>query len=233
MKFIFLCFILFAVAITSQAAPVIAVENKKNVDFGTFPANKKQNTTFIIKNTGNENLKIIRVRKTCACAIAKLDKKIIPPGQTTALVANIKKNSITGSFSKSIYVETNASNSRFLRLTLSGKAIPLVQVLPKEFLYLGTLNPEQSSSHSFKLKATQTDVKLKLMPVKANFPIQASLKKLNVKEFSLVVTVTPNKFNDSLEAKILVNISSPKNWAPIEIKLMGKTSGKAPEPVRK
>jgi hypothetical protein len=233
MKFIFLCFTLFAVIINTQAAPVIAVENKKTVDFGTFPANKKQSATFIIKNTGDVNLKIIRVRKTCACAVAKLNKKVIPSGQTTALSADIKKNSIAGSFSKSIYVESNASNSRFLRLILSGKAVTLVQVLPKEFLYLGTLTPGQSSSYSFKLKATQPDVKLKLMPAEANFPIQTSLKKLNTKEFSLTVTVTPEKFNDSLEAKILIDISSPKNWVPIEIKLMGKTLSKPPEPVKK
>lgn len=223
MKFIIFCFILFAATINGLTAPLIEVKNKKTVDFGTFPANKKQSTTFIIKNTGDEALKIIQVRKTCGCSVTKLSRKVILPGQSATLITDIKKNSIAGTFSKSIYVESNASNFRFLRLTLSGNAVPLLQVFPKEFLYLGTLTPGKSSSYSFKLKATQPDIKLKLMPVKANFPIQASLKKLNTKEFSLTVTVAPKKLNHSLEAKIIVNINAPKDWAPIEIKLMGKT----------
>lgn len=64
------------------------------------------------------------------------------------------------------------------------------------------------------------------MPAKANFPIQTSLKKLNAKEFLLTITAIPNKVNQTLNAKIILNIISPKSWPPIEIKLMGKTISK-------
>lgn len=222
MNFFILYFALLA-SINCAASPIIALDGKKIANFGTFPANKKQSATFVIKNTGDEDLKIRKIRKTCGCSATQLSKKIIPPGQSAILIADIKENSIAGPFSKNIYVESNAKNFRFLRLTLSGKAVPLLKVFPKKFLYLGVLTPGKSSSYSFKLKATQADVKLKLMPSKANFPIQTSLKKLNDKEFLLKVTASPEKINQFLNAKITVNVSLPKGWPPIEIKLMGKT----------
>ena len=222
MKFLILCFILLA-SIHCSASPMIELDGKKIADFGTFPANKKQSATFIIKNTGDEDLKITKIRKTCGCSATKLSKKIIPAGQSATLIADIKENSIAGPFSKNIYVESNAKNFRFLRLTLSGKAVPLIKVFPKKYLYMGTLTPSKSSSYSFKLKAAQADVKLKLMPSKANFSIQTLLKKLNAKEFSLTVSATPKEFNKSLNAGVIVNILAPKGWPPIKIKLMGKT----------
>jgi Protein of unknown function (DUF1573) len=222
MKFIVLCFLTFMV-INCSAAPMITLDGKKIVDFGTFPANKKQSATFVIKNTGDKDLKINKIRKTCGCSATKLSKKVIPPGQSATLIADIKENSIAGPFSKNIYVESNAKNFRFLRLTLSGKAVPLVKVFPKKFLYLGVLTPEKTSFYSFKFKTTQANVKLKLMPTKANFPIQISLKKLNDKEFLLTVAATPKKTNQFLNAKIIVDVILPKGWPPVEIKLTGKT----------
>ena len=222
MKFSILCFILIITA-DCVASPMIAVKNNKIADFGIFPANKKQSATFEINNTGDKPLKIAKIRKTCGCSATKLSTKVIQPGQSATLIAEIKENSITGPFSKNIYIESNAANFRFLRLTLSGKAVPLVKVFPKKFLYLGVLTPGESSSYSFKFKVTQPAVKLKLMPVKTNFPIQTSLKTINSKEFLLTLTVIPKKLNQSLNGDILVNIISPKNWPPIEIKLMGRT----------
>ena len=223
MKSLILYFVLLA-SINCAASPMITLDGKKIADFGTFSANKKQSTAFIIKNTGDEDLKITTIRKTCGCSATKLSKKVIPPGQSATLIADIKENSIAGPFSKNLYIESNAKNFRFLRLTLSGKAIPLLQVFPKKYLYMGTLTPGKPSSYSFKFKASQTDVKLKLMPSNANFPVQTSLKKLNNKEFSLAVTATPNKANQFLSTKIIINVISPKDWPPIEIKLMGKTA---------
>ncbi len=223
MKYLIPVFVMLA-SINCVASPIITLDGKKIADFGTFPANRKQSAVFIIKNTGNEDLKITKIRKTCGCSATKLSNDAIQPGQSATLIANIKENSIAGPFSKNIYVESNAENSRFLRLTLSGKAVPLLQIFPKKYLYMGTLTPGKPSSYSFKLKASQANVKLKLMPSKANFSVQTSLRKLNDKEFLLKITATPDKPDQFLNAKVIVNIISPEGWPPIKIKLMGKTT---------
>lgn len=56
MKYLIHCFILLA-SIHCATSPMITLDGKRTADFGTFPANKKQRATFIIKNTGDEDLK--------------------------------------------------------------------------------------------------------------------------------------------------------------------------------
>ena len=226
MKYLLTC-LFFSILCISHAAPEISVTGKQTVDFGTFPANKKQTAIFVLKNTGDKDLKITRIRKTCGCSATRLNQKVIRPGKTTELEADIRANSIAGPFSKNIYVESNASNFRFLRLTLSGKAVPLVKVFPKEFLYMGVLTPGKTKTFSFKLKTSQKNVKLQVLPPQSNFPVKASLKELKKQEFLLTVTATPKDFKKLLNTKIAIKILSPEGWFPIRIKLIGRTIDKA------
>ncbi|MCP4102632.1 MAG: hypothetical protein GY750_14605 [Lentisphaerae bacterium] len=53
------------------------------------------------------------------------------PRKATELQAKIRPNSISGHLTKAIFVETNTPKQRLLRLTLSGRAIPLLKVYPK------------------------------------------------------------------------------------------------------
>jgi hypothetical protein len=206
------------------AAPMIEFEGKQMKDFGAFPANKTQTAVFIIKNAGDQELKIKKIHKTCGCSVTRLDKKTIFPGETAKLEADIRANSISGLFSKNIYVESNAENFRFLRLTLSGNSVPLIRIFPKKFIYMGTLTPGKSNTYSFKLSTSQADVKLELLPVQADFSVQADLKKSKEKEFLLTVVAKPAEFKKFLNCRIFVKISSPEGWEPVEIKLMGKTA---------
>ena len=225
MKYLLTC-LFFGILCISHATPEITVAGKKIADFGTFPANKKQTAVFVLQNTGDKDLKITRIRKTCGCSATRLNQKVIPPGKTAKLEADIKAHSIAGPFSKNVYVESNASNFRFLRLTLSGKSVPLVKVFPKEFLYMGVLTPSKAKMFSFKLKTSQENVKFQLLPAQSNFPIKISLKELKKQEFLLTATATPKKFKKLLNSKISIEILSPEGWEPVRIKLMGRTVDK-------
>ena len=103
MKSLILFFVMLVV-INCTASPMITLDGKKTADFGTFPANEKQSTTFIIKNIGDEDLSISKIRKTCGCSATKLSKKVIPPGQSATLIANIKENFVTASLSMPLFI---------------------------------------------------------------------------------------------------------------------------------
>ncbi|MDD5597509.1 MAG: DUF1573 domain-containing protein [Victivallaceae bacterium] len=223
MKYLSVCLLFYSLNIC-HAAPEIKVDGKQTIDFGTFPANKKQTTVFVLKNTGDKDLQIINIRKTCGCSATRLSQKLIPPGKSATLEADIKAQSIAGPFSKNLYVESNAGNLRFLRLTLSGKSVPLIKVFPKEFLYMGTLTPGKSQTFSFKLETSQENVKLQLLPAEANFPSQVFLKKAKAKEFLLTITASPKMFKKLLNCEIEIAVSSPEGWEPVKIKLMGQTA---------
>lgn len=122
----------------AAAAPELTVD-RASVDFGTYPANQTKAHVFLLKNTGDQPLKIINIRKTCGCSEANVDHNEISVGGTASLTAVIKAGSIAGPFSKNLFVENNDPKQRFLMLLLNGNSVPLVIVKPQDKIYAGTL----------------------------------------------------------------------------------------------
>ena len=66
------------------------------VDFGRYPARERKEASCRIRNSGDELLKILKVRSTCgACAEISCEPKELSPGDTAAFRAVILGNSTT------------------------------------------------------------------------------------------------------------------------------------------
>ncbi len=212
------------------AAPAITVNGKTTVDFGSYPANESKVAKFQLTNQGDVPLHIGNIRKTCGCSEARIDKKLLSPGATTVFEATIKAESISGPYVKAIYVESDDPRQRFLRLTLAGNAVPLIKVLPRDNLYLGSLATGKNYHYSFNLDVTRNNVKTEIHSVKANFPIKTALQRKPEPEkgYLLFVTVSPDASASEkepsldLNAEIKIKITEPAGWAPIKITLQGR-----------
>ncbi len=218
------CVFLAFGSITLQAAnPVIALEGKDTLDFGAFPANIRQSGTFKILNQGNAPLKIINLRKTCGCAAVKIDKQEIKPGDSATLTAEVLADSITGPFGKNLYVESNDPKQRFLQLNFTGKAIPLLTVYPKNFLYMGTLTAGKEYEYKFRIDTEHDGVKLEMSPIKTNFKSDVKLVQDSTRQFTLTVKAFPEQKNESLSIELELQVLEPSGWKPIPVKLQGRT----------
>lgn len=62
--------------------------------------------------------------------------KVILPGQEGKIKFEIEGNKVQGSFSKSATVQTNDKKHSQLTITLAGKIIPFVEILPSPTVYL-------------------------------------------------------------------------------------------------
>lgn len=210
------------------AAPVIAVNGKATVDFNSYPANENRDTTFELTNRGDKPLRIGKIRNTCGCTENKLQKESLEPGAVSLLKATIKANSLSGPYSKVIYVESDDPQQRFLPLTLVGNAVPLIKVLPADNLYFGTLTIGKTYRYSFDLETTQNNVQAEIHSVNATFQMQAELnrKAETEKGFVLSLTVTPDASAGSqgnmISAVIKIKIVEPTGWLPIIISLRGR-----------
>ena len=131
MNYSLLTIVIF-VAGTISAAPVLKISPSNSFNFGKFPANQEQRHTFLLTNVGDGSLDIDKIRVTCGCSAANVDKKQLKPGETARLTAQINRESIVGPFSKGIFIHSNASNGRIQVVTLNGEAVPLVTVLPQK-----------------------------------------------------------------------------------------------------
>jgi hypothetical protein len=97
----------------------------KNWDFGFIPRGAKVTHYYLLKNVGNDTLKITNVRKSCGCTYAPLGKDILYPGDTTQLAVTFNSGSYQGPVSKSVYVESNDPIQPFIDITFSATvAIP-------------------------------------------------------------------------------------------------------------
>ena len=121
---------ILSIAALADGNPKVTVEGSPSVDFGRYPAKNSKEAVFKIANRGGTPLKIVRIRKTCSCIEASCEKKQLEPEESAELRAVIAANSIRGPYSKTIYVETNDPEKRFLCLTVSGEAATVENAAP-------------------------------------------------------------------------------------------------------
>jgi hypothetical protein len=130
-------------ASTEKTAPRLTlVEPVK--DFGTVPKGQKINYSFEVKNTGTADLEIIAAKPTCGCTVADFDK-IIKPGATGKVTANVDTTNFAGPISKSVTLETNDPNSPTAQVTISAIVKPYVDAYPAGFVRYNLLQGDNET----------------------------------------------------------------------------------------
>lgn len=110
-KFVGLVVMLLMSAVSfAQSGPKIEFTAKDNtIDYGTVVKGEDNGLrTFEFKNTGDQPLVITNVRSTCGCTVPSKPEKPVMPGEKGKI--DVKYNMATGKISKSITVESNATN---------------------------------------------------------------------------------------------------------------------------
>lgn len=105
------------------AFPAFSQQNPSNSDlvqieppvyhFGKIPDSRPVEGVFIIKNTSNQLLKILRVHTTCGCMVSQIDKKEIYPRETSTLKIAFDPRGRAGYSRWQIDVLTNLAESSF------------------------------------------------------------------------------------------------------------------------
>ncbi|WP_176014490.1 DUF1573 domain-containing protein [Victivallis sp. Marseille-Q1083] len=216
---VFAVMLLSAAMLPVTAEPVAAIASASH-DFGEFPANLEKRYAFTITNQGDDELQLGKIRSTCGCLAGKLSKTRLAPGDSAELPVVVKANSVSGEFSKVLYLETNDPSQRFLRFLVRGQARPLLNITPAPFHYAGQLETGQTYRYRFILTAVQPEVKLELQSqIYAGADGKAELRPLAARRFELLLSVTPQPAETSLDATVTVKIVEPAGWPPQVIQL--------------
>ena len=87
--------------------PVIVLE-PPTFDWGRQAENKGEYTyTFTVKNGGDEQLQITRVRPGCSCTKVELKKQSLAPGESTEMTGALSTKGVEGAMQKGIILTTN------------------------------------------------------------------------------------------------------------------------------
>jgi len=216
--------LLLASISVAEEAGRIEVVGKDSVDFGKYHAREKKVAAYQIRNTGSGKLEILNVRKTCGCASATCDKKVLQTNETANVEVVILPNSIFGLYSKNTFVESTDPNNRFLRLTVTGNAIPLLDVKPALELNAGRIKTNAAWSQSFALKTTEPGVILGDLKTDSNYKVDAKLENTGKEEgcFTLNMTLLPSPDSGDFKCVMSIPVISPTNHPPINVAVMGR-----------
>jgi len=219
---ILLTFILVNISIANAELIVVGTNA---VNFGTHSAHEARKTDFIIKNTGKTTVNIIRINRFCSCIATHCPKMQIEPGEEISITVTVLPDSVYGYYSKNVLVETTDPAGRTIFLSVSGTAVPLVNILPSSMIYAGRLPLNKEWVQKFELEASNSGVELGTIEQESNFPVKIDFVKLPVSNslrWQLVVTLEPPQRPGSWQCKIKIPVRSPEGHPPLVIGITAK-----------
>jgi len=121
-------------------------------DFGTVLEGEDVHYTYAFKNTGSNPLIITRVQPACVCTVAYDWDRTVAPGGWGQIPVMFKTPSFNGEVTKMIFVKTNIPGQPQLQLTLKGRVLIPIEIVPQN-TWLGNVTAETKSlSGSFSIK---------------------------------------------------------------------------------
>ena len=175
------------------------------VDLKASPGDKKLVAEFPFTITGERTVKITRVRTSCGCTTAKLDKMTYAPGESGVITTTFKIGDRVGKQIKGIKVETDDPEHPKIKLILRTMIQETVD-LSRSILIWKKSDPAEPKSVTLKVVA---DEPLNLVSVTSTPAFKTELHTVaEGREYR--VTVTPTAVSERARAEIRVIADSPE-----------------------
>ncbi len=179
-------------------------------DFGTIKQGEKVTHVFEVKNLGDTELVIGKVRTSCGCTAALVSSSEIAPGSSSQIKVSFNSSGYKGKTTKHIYVESNDPDEPLRKLTITATvevSSELVEPKPELtifpiFLNLGTIKQGQKCTTIIKLK---------------NWG-EKKIKIVNISSSSKLIIVNPlsEEIGAGEEAKINVSLNPTEETGQVE-----------------
>lgn len=147
---IFLIYIVFGCNTPIAAEPKIEVPDNEH-NFGFLLPGQIIHHTFVIKNVGTSDLIIADVTPGCGCTTTLLQEKIIPPGKSVSLNAELTAQTADGVMRKNISITSNDPKNPTYTIYLNATVKNDFLVTPKK-IELGEMFIGEKKEYKFTLK---------------------------------------------------------------------------------
>ena len=129
--------------------PRLVVDEPKHF-FDRMFQNKTGSHTFVLRNEGTADLKIVPGKPSCKCAVSKVSRKTIPPGKTAEVTLTWKTGKSKGRFRKSVPITSNDPRQSRIRLQINGTITPEFLFKPPS-IFASSVSHNTSSNFESKL----------------------------------------------------------------------------------
>lgn len=118
-----------------EGRPEVELIGDSNFDFGMMAPNTEGEHVFVIKNVGNDDLRLRVGASTCKCTFGDLEREVLAPGEQTEIKLNWFVRSGSDDFSQSAEVLTNDPKRVAIRFGITGKIIRDIDIVPETWTF--------------------------------------------------------------------------------------------------
>jgi hypothetical protein len=122
-RFFVLTFIVTGIAFSQ---PKLSLD-KPEVDLGKMYGGEKKKGKIVLKNIGNDTLRIFSVQPSCGCTTVKQPKGFLLPGQSDDVELEFNSAGYRGKVEKHVSITTNDPTSQFMTVKLLADVKEILQ----------------------------------------------------------------------------------------------------------
>lgn len=200
----------FNIKVLSQ--PKLEVVGGDTYDWGKSKSTQgKLHTTLILKNVGNQPLKVYGINTPCGCTTAPVSKNEIQPGDTASIDVTLNISTYSGDVKKNIEVRTNDPDSPNKIVWLKTHVIKPMSLFPQYMNFASMIIGKETLTKIVITNSTDTPFNIKKVTV---YP---DVLNVNIKEgdqiapnsdFVLEARVTP-KVTGRFQANVRLETDHP------------------------
>ncbi|GAA5509994.1 DUF1573 domain-containing protein [Novipirellula caenicola] len=123
--------------------PQVDLPNGSTYDFGTMAPGTKGEHTFVIKNTGEGDLKLRLGATTCKCTLGTLDNDVLKPGEQTEVRLEWDVKTDAKTFGQSAQLLTNDPKHYAIDLKIQGRVVGDLEMVP-DALTFGDVSADET-----------------------------------------------------------------------------------------
>ncbi len=213
MRYIFVLAAFFVFTLAAFAQPKLEIVGGDTYNWGNVtPKDSPLKADVKLKNAGTDTLHITRVKPTCGCTTAPLDKDRLAPEETATLNVSLRISNRSGGVHKSIRISSNDPKNEMAVLHLKADVKVEVEIGPTPYFVFRNMEVGKQSEASVKIiNNSQMTLKVKVKEIlpqnfSVNLPAEFALKPGESIEAS--GKVTPDK-EGYFSAKVTLQTNHP------------------------
>jgi len=175
---------------TAQKGPVLTFENKTQ-NFGIIGPATKNTAKFKFTNTGDEVLKITKIKAGCSCTVPELKKKEYAPGESGTISVTYKAKKHASKVTQTANVSSNDKDNPKITLTVKGEIILKVVAEPE----------------TVKLELWQENANCPKITVKSKDEKPFSIKSFSATKSAMTIDFDPNVVDTEFVFEPVVEVS--------------------------
>jgi hypothetical protein len=220
----FLCIAIVATSAAGLCQPRISVDKTK-IDLGVIYNGETKKARIVIRNIGNDSLKIVGVTTSCGCTTVKRPKDYLRRGEQDIVEIEFNSTGFRGKVEKHVSIVTNDRISQTTEVTLVGEVTEeLEPVRNASVIWLGAvpIGKEVTQSVTFKNVSgkvmTLTGYKSSSPDISVMFDQRTVLPADTIR---MSFKVTPRKSDYVSEQVFLETDSKKQSQVPVRVTLIG------------